>query len=99
MEEKEARADIPELLIIRELVHRYMPKGHRLKTLDLSFGVLEEGQEPRFLVLIELEQERHAPEPFAWADKMTKIIRTQWPRDDFYIKLKILMAPGGETEK
>jgi hypothetical protein len=97
MKDEQGQHDIPELLMIREIVQRYMPAGHRLNNIDLSFGVLEEGQEPRFLILIDLEQERHAPEPFGWADKMTKIIRAQWPKDDFYIKLKIIIAPEPGT--
>jgi hypothetical protein len=39
---------IPELWTIREMVRRYMPEGHTLKSVDLSIGSLEEGQEPRF---------------------------------------------------
>ena len=93
MRDEPQQHDIPELLMIREIVQRHIPAGHRLNHIDLSFGTLEEGQEPRFLILIDLEQERHAPEPFGWADKMTKIICQQWPRDDFYVKLKIIMAP------
>jgi hypothetical protein len=84
---------IPELWIIREIVRRYMPEGHTLKSVDLSIGSLEEGQEPRFLVLIELKQDAHAPEPFGWADKMAKMIRQHWPNDDFYVKVKIILAP------
>ena len=84
--------DIPELRIVRRIVELHMPAGHRLKDVDLSFGVLEEGQEPRFLVLIELEQEARAPEPYGWIDKVIKIIRQQWPDDDFYVKLKVGLA-------
>ncbi len=69
-----------------------MPEGHRLKNIDLSFGSLEEGQDPRFLILIDLEKENDAPEPFGWADRMAKVIREWRPRDDFYVKLKIVIA-------
>jgi hypothetical protein len=83
---------IPELWIIREMVRRYMPEGHTLKSVDLSIGSLEEGQEPRFLVLIELKQEVYAPEPFGWADRMSKVIRQRWPKDHFDVKVKIIVA-------
>jgi hypothetical protein len=82
--------DIPELYIIKELVRKYMPVGHHLNSVDLSFGSLEDGQEPRFLVLVELTQETHAPEPLGWVDKLSKIIRQQWPEDNFYVKLNIV---------
>jgi hypothetical protein len=92
MTEEQEQYDIPELHIIKEMVRKYMPEGHRLNAVELSFGSLEEGQEPRFLVLIELAQETQAPEPFGWIDKLSKIIREKWPKDDFYVKLKIVMA-------
>ena len=92
MGKEQEQYDIPELHIIREMVKKYMPEGHRLNSVDLSFGSLEEGQEPRFLVLVELAQETQAPEPFGWVDKLSKIIRETWPKDDFYVKLKIVMA-------
>jgi hypothetical protein len=81
---------IPELWIVREIVRRHMPEGHALKYVDLSIGSLEENQEPRFLILIELQQQTPGPEPFGWADKMAKVIRQQWPKDDFYVKVKIV---------
>jgi hypothetical protein len=90
--EQEEQYDIPELHLIREIVRKYMPEGHRLNSLDLSFGSLEEGQEPRFLVLVELLQETRAPVPYGWVDKLSKIIREKWPKDDFYVKLKIVLA-------
>jgi hypothetical protein len=92
MEQQEQQPVIPELWIIREIVRRHMPEGHTLKGVDLSFGSLEENQDPRFLILIELQQRTPAPEPFGWADKMTKVIRQRWPGDDFYVKVKILAA-------
>ena len=47
---------------------------------------------PRFVVLVELAQQHHAPEPFGWADEMAKIIRQKWPKDAFDVKVKIMMA-------
>lgn len=92
MNEQEQQPVIPELWIIREIVRRHMPEGHTLTNVDLSIGSLEEHQEPRFLVLIELKQETAAPTTFSWADKMTKLIRQAWPKDDFYVKVKIMTA-------
>jgi hypothetical protein len=83
---------IPELRLIREIVQLYMPKGHRLNNIDLTIGTIDDSQEPRFMVLVELVQEEHAPEPFGWADKMAKVIRAKWPKDVFDIKVTILMA-------
>jgi len=83
---------IPELRLIREIVRLYMPDGHRLTRVDLTVGSIEEGEEPRFIVLIELAQEQHAAEPFGWADKLAKIIRQKWPKDAFDVKVKIVMA-------
>src|SRR4051812_37318143 len=77
---------IPELRLIRNIVKNCLPEGHRLNTVDLTIGTLHEGEEPRFMVLVELEQQVHAPEPFGWADRMAKIIRQKWPRDEFDIK-------------
>jgi hypothetical protein len=92
MNEQEQQPVIPELWIIQEIVRRHMPEGHTLKNVDLSIGSLEENQEPRFLVLIELERQTAGPELFGWADKMANIIRQRWPRDDFYVKVKIAAA-------
>jgi hypothetical protein len=84
---------IPELLLIREIVQRHMPVGHRLSNIDLTIGTIDdEGNEPRFVVLVELTQEAQAPEPFGWADKMAKVIRQKWPKDVFDVKVKIIMA-------
>ena len=91
-EHEHEESEIPELYIIREIVRQYMPRGHRLSSLDLSFGSLLEDQEPRFLVLVELVQEDHSPELFGWADRLAKVIREKWPKDDFYVKLKIVTA-------
>jgi hypothetical protein len=84
--------DIPELLLLRRIIERYMPGGHRLNSIDLTVGNIGEGQEPRFVVLVELAQEKLAPEPFGWADEMAKIIRQKWPTDAFDVKVKIVMA-------
>ena len=92
MEQHEEQPVIPELWIIREIVRRHMPEGHTLKNVDLSIGSLEEDQEPRFLILIDLQQQTPGPEPFGWADKMSKVIRQRWPKDDFYVKVKIIAA-------
>ena len=83
---------IPELRLIRSVVQNCLPEGHRLKKVDLTIGTLNEGEEPRFTVLVELEQQVHAPEPFGWADRMAKIIRQKWPKDEFDVKVKIIMA-------
>ncbi len=83
---------IPELRLIREIVQLHMPDGHRLNNVDLAVGSIEEGEQPRFIVLVELAQEQRAPEPFGWADKMAKIIRQKWPKDAFDVKVKIMMA-------
>ena len=88
----EEQPDIPELYIIEELVRKYMPEGHHLKSVDLSFGSLEEGQEPRFLVLVDLVQENDVPKPLGWVDKLSKIISQQWPKDSFYVKVNVAMA-------
>ena len=98
-EQEHKQPVIRELWMIREIVRRYMPEGHTLKSVDLSIGSLEEGQEPRFLVLIDLKQDAHAPEPFGWADKMTKMIRERWPRDAFDVKVRIIMAPDDAEAK
>ena len=90
MKEEQPQPVIPELWIIRQIVRRHLPEGHTLKNVDLSIGSLEENQEPRFLILIELEKTIAGPELFGWADEMTKIIRQRWPRDDFYVKVKII---------
>jgi hypothetical protein len=91
-QQEEKQDDIPELLLIRRIIERYMPAGHRLNTVDLTIGAIDEGQEPRFVVLVELAQELRAPEPFGWANEMAKIIRQKWPRDAFDVKVKIVMA-------
>lgn len=83
---------IPELRLIREIVKRHMADGHRLKSVDLTVGTIDGGDEPRFLVLIELAQEKLAPEPFGWADEMAKVIRQKWPADVFDVKVTIVMA-------
>ena len=83
---------IPELRLIREIVQLHMPDGHRLNKVDLTVGSIEEGDEPRFIILVELAQEAHAPEPFGWADKMAKVIRQKWPKDAFDVKVTIVMA-------
>jgi hypothetical protein len=44
------------------------------------------------MVLVQLEQELHAPEPYGWADRMAKIIRQKWPKDEFDVKVTIVMA-------
>ena len=83
---------IPELRLIREIVQRHMPIGHRLSNIDLTIGTIDEGEEPRFVVLVELAQEEPAPEPFGWANKMAKVIRQKWPKDVFDVKVTIVMA-------
>ena len=83
---------IPELRLIRQIIQLYMPDGHRLNNIDLTIGAIDESQDPRFMVLVELAQEEHAPEPFGWADKMAKVIREKWPKDVFDVKVKIVMA-------
>ena len=83
---------IPELRLIRQIIQLYMPDGHRLNNIDLTIGTIDETQDPRFMVLVELAQEEHAPEPFGWADKMAKVIREKWPKDVFDVKVKIVMA-------
>lgn len=83
---------IPELRLIREIVQFYMPEGHRLNNVDLTVGTIDEVQEPRFMVLVELAKDEHAPEPFGWADKMAKIIRQKWPKDVFDVQVRIVMA-------
>jgi hypothetical protein len=83
---------IPELRLIREIVQRHMPPRHELKNVDLTIGTIDDGDEPRFLVLVELAQKAHAPELFGWADEMAKVIRQKWPRDVFDVKVKIIMA-------
>ena len=84
--------DIPELRLIRSIVQGCMPEGHRLRNVDLTIGSVADAEEPRFMVLIELEQERQAPEPYGWADRMAKIIRQKWPKDEFDLKVTIVMA-------
>ena len=86
------RDDIPELLLLRKIIERYMPDGHRLNSIDLTIGAIDEGPEPRFVVLVELARDFLAPEPFGWANEMAKIIRQKWPRDAFDVKVKIVMA-------
>jgi hypothetical protein len=88
----EQQPAIPELYIIEELVRKYMPAGHHLKSVDLSFGSLEEGQDPRFVILVKLIQDGGVPEPMGWADKLSKIICQQWPNDSFYVKVHIVLA-------
>ena len=83
---------IPELRVIRNIVQSCLPEGHRLRGVDLSIGAIDESEEPRFLVLVELEQEVHAPEPYGWADRMAKMIREKWPKDEFDVKVTIVMA-------
>jgi hypothetical protein len=83
---------IPELRLIRKIVQLHMPDGHRLNNIDLTVGSIEEGEEPRFIILVELAQENHAPEPFGWADKLAKVIRQKWPKDVFDVKVTIVMA-------
>lgn len=92
MQKHEQLPEIPELWIIREIVRRHMPEGHTLNNVDLNVGALEENQEPRFVIVIELQQDNPGPEPFGWADEMVKVIRQRWPKDDFYIKVKIIAA-------
>ena len=92
MEQPEKQPVIPELWMIREIVRRHMPQKHRLNNVDLTIGALEEDQEPRFVIVIELQQEMPGPEPFGWADQMAKVIRQRWPKDDFYVKVKIIAA-------
>ena len=84
--------DIPELRLIREIVLRHMPEGHRLTNIDLTIGAIDEGQEPRFMILVELAQDAYAPEPFGWADRLAKTIRQKWPKDVFDLKVTIVMA-------
>jgi hypothetical protein len=91
-QQQQNQDDIPELLLIRRIIERYLPAGHRLNSIDLTIGSIDEDQEPRFVVLVELAQERRAPEPFGWAHEMAKIIRQKWPRDTFDVKVKIVMA-------
>jgi hypothetical protein len=79
-------------LVLRRIIERYIPAGHRLNSIDLTIGAIDEGEEPRFVVLIELAQEHSAPEPFSWADEMAKVIRQKWPRDAFDVKIKIVMS-------
>jgi len=88
---------IPELRLIRKIVQLYMPAGHRLNNVDLTIGTIDGRQEPRFMVLVELAQAEHAPEPFGWADKLGKIIRQKWPKDVFDVKVTIVMAPRRGT--
>ena len=83
---------IPELRLIRKIVQLHMPDGHRLNNIDLTVGSIEEGEEPRFIILVELAQENHAPEPFGWADKLAKVIRQKWPKDVFDVKVTIVVA-------
>jgi hypothetical protein len=83
---------IPELRLIREITQRHLPPGHKLTNVDLTVGAIQEGEEPRFMVLVELAQELNAPEPFGWADRMAKVIREKWPKDSFDMKVKIVMA-------
>ena len=95
MEEQKKQHDkqdaIPELRLIREIVEFYMPAGHRLSNVDLTIGTIDERQEPRFMILVELAQKEHAPEPFGWADKLAKVIRQKWPKDLFDVKVTIVM--------
>ena len=95
MKQHEHQPLIPELLMIREIVVRHMPEGHTLKDVDLSVGALEEHLEPRFVIVIELQQDTPGPEPFGWADEMAKVIRQRWSKDDFYVKVKIIAASAG----
>jgi hypothetical protein len=83
---------IPELQLIRELVLQHMPPRHRLRRVDLTIGTIEDSEDPQFIVLIELEQDKDSPAAFGWANKVTKIIRQKWPRDAFFVKLKIVMV-------
>jgi len=83
---------IPELQLIRELVLQYMPSGHRLRRVDLTIGTIDGSEDPQFIVVVELEQDSDSPAPFGWANKVAKIIRQKWPRDAFFVKLKILKA-------
>jgi hypothetical protein len=83
---------IPELRQIRNIVQGCLPQGHRLRTVDLTIGTFDGSDDPRFMVLIELEQELHAPEPYGWANRMAKIIRQKWPKDGFDVKVTIVMA-------
>ena len=92
MEQDEHQHLIPELWMVREIVRRHMPAGHTLKSVDLSVGALEEHLEPKFVIVIELQQDVPGPEPFGWADQMGKVIRQRWPKDDFYVKVKIMAA-------
>ena len=87
---EQEHSNIPELLIIEELARKLMPPGHQLKAVDLSFGSLEEGQEPRFLVIVDLLQKAGAPEPMRWADKLARFICQQWPNDPFYVKVNVI---------
>ncbi len=85
-------SNIPELDLIREIVLQHMPEGHHLKSVDLAIGAAEGTDDPQFVVLVELEKYDEAPEPFGWVNKIAKIIRQKWPRDAFFVKLKIVMA-------
>jgi hypothetical protein len=58
---------------------------------DLAIGPVDESEEPQFIIVVELEQDRNALTPFGWANKVAKIIREKWPRDAFFVKLKIVM--------
>jgi hypothetical protein len=83
---------IPELRLIRAVVQSCLPEGHRLRGVDLTVGSLDGSDEPRFMVLVELEHELHAPEPYGWAERMAKMIRQKWPKDEFDVKVTIVMA-------
>jgi hypothetical protein len=48
---------------------------------------------PSFIVLVDIEKECVTPEPFGWANKLSKIIREKWPKDAFLVKIRIWM-PG-----
>ena len=50
---------------------------------------------PSFIVLVDIEKECFAREPFGWANKLSKIIREKWPKDAFVVKVRILMSGLG----
>jgi hypothetical protein len=91
-EHEHEQDSIPELGLIRNIVQSCLPQGHRLRGVDLTIGTIDGSDEPRFMVLVELGQELHAPEPFRWADRMAKMIRQKWPKDQFDVKVTIVMA-------
>ena len=87
--------DLPELQEIRRTILYHLPAGHHLKSVDLTFGVLTEGQDPAFTVLIKI-----AEEPDAYSGDyhtMTELIRDKWSRDDLYVKFQFVNAGDDST--